>query len=133
MATGVPNGSRRWRPSAMPPRWRSAGGNAAAARQRRTRLGAAGLLLLTLAGAAGAGPAMPPPYLKLKGSVENRTIGPLHIANVYRAIETGKQARLRNVTINGVDATSLDRDGIRIRAMPRASESRTSASRCEAL
>jgi hypothetical protein len=96
---------------------KSVGRDASTDRKRKARQAGAALALLSLGGIAGAAqPAgMPPPYLKLKGSVENRTIGPLHIANVFRVIETGKHARLRNVTINGIDATALDRDGIRIR------------------
>jgi hypothetical protein len=95
----------------------SVGRDASAERRRRARRAGAALALLSVGGIAGAAqPAgQPPPYLKLKGSVQNRTIGPLRIANVFRVIETGKHAQLRNVTITGVNATALDRDGIRIR------------------
>lgn len=95
----------------------SGGSDPSAERRRGARLAGAALALLSVGGIAGAAEprGMPPPYLKLKGSVENRTIGPMHIVSVFRAIDSGKQSRLRNVTINGVDATALERDGIRIR------------------
>jgi hypothetical protein len=71
-------------------------------------------LLLAAAAAAIAGPPQPPPYMKLKGTVQNRTIGPFQMGNAYRLIDTGKAAVIRNLTITGVNAT-VERDGIRIR------------------
>ncbi|MBV9526785.1 MAG: hypothetical protein JOZ79_00240 [Sphingomonas sp.] len=61
------------------------------------------------------GPPMPPPFMNLKGSVQDRTIGPLRLGEVYRGIDTDKGASLHNVTITGIDARSLQRSGIRIR------------------
>lgn len=54
-------------------------------------------------------------FVTLKGSVENATIGPWQVSNVFRAIESNKNVHIRNLTIDGVRATDLGRDGIRIR------------------
>jgi hypothetical protein len=55
------------------------------------------------------------PYVELKGVVQNAVIGPFSVANVFRAIESDKTVKIRNLAINGVTASMLQRDGIRIR------------------
>ena len=83
--------------------------------QRRRRwLSMAAPPLLLAATAAAAGPPQPPPYMKLKGTVAGRTIGPIQIGNAYRLIDSDKAAVIRGLTITGVNAT-VERDGIRIR------------------
>ncbi|HVF84260.1 MAG TPA: hypothetical protein VM913_08850 [Sphingomicrobium sp.] len=55
------------------------------------------------------------PFIQLKGLVQNQVIGPLTISDSFRAIESDKGVRIRNLRITGIDATRLQRDGIRIR------------------
>jgi hypothetical protein len=93
---------------------RTGGGVAAARRTRLLALAALPLLLATAAAAKPGGPPQPPPFMKLKGTVQNRTIGPLQNSSAYRLIDTNKAAFIRNLTISGVNAT-VERDGIRIR------------------
>jgi len=86
----------------------------ARAQRRRRWLSMAAPPLLLAATAAAAGPPQPPPYMKLKGTVAGRTIGPIQIGNAYRLIDSDKAAVIRGLTITGVNAT-VERDGIRIR------------------
>ncbi|MEO6256507.1 MAG: hypothetical protein ABIO69_06845 [Sphingomicrobium sp.] len=62
-------------------------------------------------GGGGGGPAL----ITLKGMVENRVIGPLNVVGPYRIVESSKDLVLRNLRIQGVTGTDLQRDGIRIR------------------
>lgn len=55
------------------------------------------------------------PYVELTGVVENAVIGPFAVANVFRAIESDRKVRIRNLAITGITASGLHRDGIRIR------------------
>jgi hypothetical protein len=54
-------------------------------------------------------------YLTLRGQMANTTVGPFSVSGVFRAIESKKNVRLRDIVIRGVTATDLGRDGIRIR------------------
>jgi hypothetical protein len=54
-------------------------------------------------------------FVRLKGVVENETIGPFAVSNVFRVIESDKNVRVRGLRITGVTGTSLQRDGIRVR------------------
>ena len=53
----------------------------------------------------------------LKGTVENRVIGPLKVVGPYRIVETSKDLVLRNLKIQGITGLNLQRDGIRVRGM----------------
>lgn len=78
----------------------------------------AGLVALASASVASAGGQQARgrhPHKTLSGDVENQVIGPLQVSGWFRAIETKKGTRIRNLTIQGVTATDLQRDGIRIR------------------
>jgi hypothetical protein len=92
----------------------SGGGVIAARRTRLLALAALPFLLATAAAAKPGGLPQPPPFMKLKDTVQNRTIGPLQNTGAYRLIDTNKAAFIRNLTISGVNAT-VERDGIRIR------------------
>ncbi|HET6535881.1 MAG TPA: hypothetical protein VFG41_06825, partial [Sphingomicrobium sp.] len=54
-------------------------------------------------------------YKVLRGDVVDQVIGSWQISGWFRAVETRKGTRIRNLTIQGVTATDLQRDGIRIR------------------
>jgi hypothetical protein len=54
-------------------------------------------------------------YKVLRGDVVDQVIGPWQISGWFRAVETREGTRIRNLTIQGVTATDLQRDGIRIR------------------
>jgi hypothetical protein len=71
------------------------------------------LLLLAAGATAAANPQRP--AINLKGEVRDRVIGPLNLSGAFRAIESNPQVRVRNLTIRGITATDLERDGIRIR------------------
>lgn len=51
----------------------------------------------------------------LQGRVSDSRMGPARIRGAYRAVETAGNGVLRNVHIDGLEATNLQRDGIRLR------------------
>lgn len=51
----------------------------------------------------------------LQGRVSNSRVGPARVRGAYRAIETAGNGVLRNIRIDGLEATDLQRDGIRLR------------------
>ena len=53
--------------------------------------------------------------IHLKGVVENKVIGPLTVVGPYRIVESSKTLVMRNLRIQGVTGTDLQRDGIRLR------------------
>lgn len=55
------------------------------------------------------------PYVELQGVVQDAVVGPFSVANVFRAIESDRQVKIRHLAINGIRASMLQRDGIRIR------------------
>lgn len=56
-----------------------------------------------------------PAVIHLKGVVENKVIGPLNVVGQYRIVESAKNLVTRNLRIQGVTGTDLQRDGIRLR------------------
>lgn len=48
-------------------------------------------------------------------SAENVTIGPVVVTDAYRAVETDQGVKIRNLSIVGLTARNLQRDGIRLR------------------
>lgn len=56
-----------------------------------------------------------PAVIHLKGVVENKVIGPLNVVGPYRIVESAKNLVTRNLRIQGVTGTDLQRDGIRLR------------------
>jgi len=53
--------------------------------------------------------------IHLKGMVENKVIGPLNVAGPYRIVESSKNLVMRNLRIQGLTGTDLQRDGVRLR------------------
>jgi len=50
------------------------------------------------------------------GTVRGARVGPLNVRRAYRAVETrGRNSVLRDIRIEGLEATELERDGIRLR------------------
>lgn len=53
--------------------------------------------------------------INLKGVMENTVVGPLTVSGSYRVVESGKNLSMRNLRIQGLVGTELQRDGIRLR------------------
>lgn len=51
----------------------------------------------------------------LQGRVSDSQVGPARVRGAYRAVETAANGVLRNIRIDGLEATDLQRDGIRLR------------------
>lgn len=51
----------------------------------------------------------------LKGVMENTVVGPLAVSGSYRVVESSKNLRMRNLRIQGLVGTDLQRDGVRLR------------------
>jgi hypothetical protein len=51
----------------------------------------------------------------LKGVMENTVVGPLTVSGSYRVVESSKNLRMRNLRIQGLFGTDLQRDGVRLR------------------
>jgi hypothetical protein len=51
----------------------------------------------------------------LKGVMQNTVVGPLTVSGSYRVVESSKNLRMRNLRIQGLTGTDLQRDGVRLR------------------
>ena len=51
----------------------------------------------------------------LQGNISDAQIGPARVRGAYRAVETAGGSVLRNIRIEGLTATDLQRDGVRLR------------------